>query len=188
MQKADDAVVGVVMMGGAHISPTMGVVLETSDVSDTCEMPARKHDNSVVFRKHFLGSDDTITALALRYGSTPEGIMRANGMITNDLDLLPLGCCLRIPVTHEKPLLWSDQHLDGSSLRHELDKQHAYRRRMVREFAERYNCSTSEAGFYLEDAQFDMKAAAQALSDDLAWEASAEGKKAKALLQQSQKR
>ena len=39
---------------------------------------------------HVLHADDTLTVLALRYGSDPGAIMRENKLISSDLDFLPL--------------------------------------------------------------------------------------------------
>jgi hypothetical protein len=145
--------------------PVLGVVVEEyRPRSRNVAQPAAEKSGSVEYAQHILAAEDTLTSLAVRYGSTIDGIMRANGMISRDLDLLPLRCILQIPLSHECPLSYSP-HDSGRD-----DDGGAKRQRAVREFADACGCPRGEAQFYLECSGFDFGSAAKELWSDRRWE------------------
>ncbi|CUI15094.1 Hypothetical protein, putative [Bodo saltans] len=177
-------VMGTVVMGGgggAHgasssapppaATATHIVIKRVTDEGDK--------EQGIVFAQHAVEFDDNITTLAIRYGSTIDGIMRANNLLTRDLDLLPKGCVLQIPRTHEKPL--GDAQVPSSDVlsRHALEERDRLRRRIVRDFSQTHACSTDEATFYLEDHDYDVASATKARHDDVHWEQSSSGRDAK---------
>lgn len=162
-----------------------GVIMGTV-VSAPSTPPARveeedevKRKDEVIFVHHAVEFDDSISTLAIRYGSTIDGIMKANGLLTRDLDLLPKGCVLRIPRTHEKPLGDVQVLSNDAQSRQMLEERHRLQRRVIRDFSITHSCSTDEAAFYLEDHDFNVEDATKARSDDVRWEQSAGGREAK---------
>mmetsp|Transcript_55371 Transcript_55371/g.63583 ORF Transcript_55371/g.63583 Transcript_55371/m.63583 type:complete len:203 (+) Transcript_55371:51-659(+) len=146
------------------------VALTTSTTKQQEDAAKAKQEGMISFAFHVLTAEDEhLASLALRYGSTVEDIMKCNHMIHRDLDLLPLGCVLRIPLTHEAAVYYG-KHKQHHSLRHEKEVTTQAQQLMVRDFAVKMNCSKEEARYYLEVADFDVKSAEQQLREDLAWE------------------
>ncbi len=169
------------VLDGHRPEAVMGTVVAASPVSvggGDGDKEVERRDE-MIFVQHTVEFDDSISTLAIRYGSTIDGIMKANGLLTRDLDLLPKGCVLRIPRTHEKPLgdvqVLSEEMLS----RQMLEERGRLRRRVIRDFSITHSCSTDEAAFYLEDHDFNVEDATKARSDDVRWEQSAGGREAK---------
>lgn len=167
---------GTVVMGGGGASSappaaTKHTVIKRVDEGDK--------EQGIVFAQHAVEFDDNISTLAIRYGSTIDGIMRANNLLTRDLDLLPKGCVLQIPRTHEKPLGDAQVPSSDALSRHALEERDRLRRRIVRDFSQTHACSTDEATFYLEDHDYDVASATKARHDDVHWEQSSSGRDAK---------
>lgn len=120
---------------------------------------------------HTLQKDDTMNLLVLRYGSTAECIMKANGMLSRDLELLPVGCLLRIP----QVVMGGGAVVE--SCRTE-ETEHAKRQRMqkllIRDFMSEYpNASREEGKFYLEEADWNLAEAKKQFVEDSRWETEA---------------
>jgi LysM repeat protein len=166
-------VMGTVMEGGAMNSAPP----PAPSANDTKTTDGK--DEGILFVQHAVECDDNISTLAIRYGSTVDGIMRANHLLTRDLDLLPKGCVLQIPRTHEKPL--GDAQVPSSEAlsRHALEERDRLRRRIVRDFSQTHGCSMDEAAFYLDDHNYDVANATRARHDDVHWEQSSSGRDAK---------
>jgi hypothetical protein len=155
---------------------------ETSDSQCNSSCRGEPPSQGIIFVSHALQFDDSISTLAIRYGSTVDGIMKCNGLLTRDLDLLPKGCVLQIPRTHEKPLTSPPEMTAHSAAqsRHALEERDRLRRRVVRDFCTKHEgCTMDEATFYLEDHNYNLEDATKAWNDDVAWETSASGRQAK---------
>ena len=116
---------------------------------------------------HVLVDGDSLMTLALRYGSSIGGIMRCNGMLSDDVDMLPLGCLLHIPLTHDaslKPQNSLGMDLQQTELRRQKD--------LIEKFAETNGVKPHEAKYYLSDNNWCSKTAQVALREDVTWEKS----------------
>ena len=144
--------------------PVVGTVLEAG--------PSRCDDQDDLCKKqlvvnHILQSDDTLASLALRYGSRPEDIMRANALIHSDLDLLPLHCILKVPLTLDAV---STARKDASMQRDHTVPLQERQQRLANLFSQEFMVPVEEALFYLLDNDFDAASARKALLEDQDWE------------------
>lgn len=173
------AIPGLVVMGTVVGASSAAAAPHQAAKSTTQPPSSAGSDEGIVFVQHAVEFDDNLTTLSIRYGSTVEGIMKANNLLTKDLDLLPKGAVLHIPRTHEKPI--GDMQVPSSAAlsRHALEERDRLRRRIVKDFAQTHACSAEEAAYYLEDHNFDVGNAAKARSDDVHWERSAGGQAAR---------
>lgn len=174
---------GSVAVGQSVVGSSVaeGVVLHHALTSNVPSFPTAEHKKlapssssppvddggAILYANHVLESTDEIGSLAIRYGSTIEGIMRANGMLSKDLDLLPVSCVLRVPLTHEKPVA---QVQPAASLADIDHSTRVLRKRITKDFAAAHNISVEEAAFYLEDTEFDVGSAKKLLDEDIHWE------------------
>lgn len=141
-----------------------GSVVAQGEVVATNGRKLEEEEDTTEYLMHTLvKADTTLLALAVRYGSTEEGIMRANAMLSPDLDLLPLGCVLRVPLTHEQSIKpASDEPVSNSSK--------VIQRKLAEELAKEHAIEVSEALFYVSEAGNDLAKATALLKDDEAWE------------------
>ena len=115
---------------------------------------------------HELTRADTLTGLAIRYGSTPEGIIRASGLLGGDLDLLPVGTVLTVPIsTVASPIATQVAGLPDA------DDEARLRNLAVRAFCDRHGCPAAEASYYLSEHKWSVDAASRHFDDDRRWEA-----------------
>ena len=110
---------------------------------------------------HHLSPSDTITALSLAY-HIPSQVLRSHNHLHSDL-LLPARRILLMPRTHYNGPSLSPHHRESSQ---EDERKRKIRRLMV-------TCKISEyevAVVYLNEAEWDLNAAAKRWTDDEAWE------------------
>jgi len=131
-------------------------ILTTKVASPTLDkLPAdlSGHPN---FFEHRVTSADTLQGLAIRYNTTTETIRRVNRMKTNDVFerktvFIPKSNDYQMPI--------------------ETTEQGPSRGQLLNQFVFETKCSTEEARFYLEDADWDTQQAIAAWKDDQNWQA-----------------
>jgi hypothetical protein len=88
--RSGEPVLGIAMDDGPLASASSPERPTRQLVKGIAVAPSLCDSTSAEFVHHVLQAEDTLMGLAVRYGSDEGAIMRCNGLLTNDLDLLPL--------------------------------------------------------------------------------------------------
>eukprot|EP00760_Papus_ankaliazontas_P002956 PhM_4_TR11346/c0_g1_i1/m.55690 len=134
---------------------------ENAPVSATVEKVEKYVD-------HLIDRHDTLLGLSVRYDTTEDCIMRLNGMLVKDLDLLPPKTRLRI----EPGKRWVPMPTNSHNTKVEIAEEHRSAMRSMQMLlgSAGETVSKDECTYYLSSNDWDVVRAMHERKEDLAWE------------------